>query len=278
MRRKNRSFDPGWGEKETKESPYTSRRVDEASAKPGQRRLAYFSSSPLLLRRLRARFRAKRAAIFRRIFPLTPDTRILDLGGSSGTHISAVLAGTDVDPSNCVIADVNRSALDKAEAKFGFRTVALSPRDSVLPFAAASFDIVFCSSVLEHVTFPGPEYWEVTDGRVFRDCAHVQQAKFAAEIRRIGSGYFVQVPYRHFPVETHTYLPFFQYLRRRYQVAMMKHKRFRWLRQVPPDFYLPTRAEFQAYFPEATIRFERVAGLVKSLIATKSSAGGGNST
>src|ERR1700733_7462111 len=230
---------------------------------------AYISESPSFLGLLRARFRAGRARIFRQCFSMTPDTRILDLGGSNGAHIASVLAGTATKPVNCIVADCDRTALNDAQARFGFRTVELSPSDSTLPFSNKAFDIVFCSSVLEHVTFSRPEVWSITDGPLFHDTALRRQSVFAAEIRRVGLGYFVQVPYRHFPVETHTRLPLFQYLRRQQQVSLMRSEHFRWLRQVTPDFYLPTRVEFQAYFPDAMLKFERLAGLVKSLIALK---------
>ena len=222
-----------------------------------------------LVRRLRNRFRANRAAMFRRAFDITASTTILDLGGRNGAHIASVLAGTEACASNCLIADINRNSLDLARKQFGFRTAVLASEDPFLPFAHRAFDIVFCSSVLEHVAFPSPEVWSVRDGPTFRTRALESQARFAAEIRRVAERYFVQVPYRHFPIETHTRIPLFQYLPRALQLAVMKSKRFKWLRQVPPDFYLPTKPEFQNYFPDGRIQIERFCGVAKSLIAVR---------
>ncbi len=72
------------------------------------------------------------------------------------------------------------------------------------------FDIVFCSSVIEHVTGPKDQVGNIrsTAGRL-RQQASVHQRSFAEEVRRIGRGYFVQTPYKHFPMESHTIAPGF---------------------------------------------------------------------
>jgi SAM-dependent methyltransferase len=62
-----------------------------------------------------------------------------------------------------------------------------------LPFAADEFDLVYCSSVIEHVA---PE----------------RRAAFAAELRRVGRGWFVQTPAWSFPLEPHALLPFAHWL------------------------------------------------------------------
>jgi SAM-dependent methyltransferase len=70
-----------------------------------------------------------------------------------------------------------------------------------LPFADGEFDLVYCSSVIEHVP-------------------PARRGAFAAEIRRVGRGWFVQTPARSFPIEPHALLPFAHWLpvglRRRY--------------------------------------------------------------
>ena len=57
-----------------------------------------------------------------------------------------------------------------------------------LPFADGEFDLVYCSSVIEHVP-------------------PARRAAFAAEIRRVGRGWFVQTPAWSFPLEPHSLLP-----------------------------------------------------------------------
>ena len=70
-----------------------------------------------------------------------------------------------------------------------------------LPFADREFDLVYCSSVIEHV-------------------APARRAAFAAELRRVGRGWFVQTPAYSFPIEPHSLLPGAHWLpvrlRRRY--------------------------------------------------------------
>ena len=68
-----------------------------------------------------------------------------------------------------------------------------------LPFADRSLDIIYCNSILEHV-----------------GDRQVQQRVFV-EIERVGCKFFVQTPNRHFPIEAHHLLPFFQYLPRSVQ-------------------------------------------------------------
>ncbi|MGH2853848.1 MAG: class I SAM-dependent methyltransferase [Solirubrobacteraceae bacterium] len=57
-----------------------------------------------------------------------------------------------------------------------------------LPFADDAFDLVYCSSVIEHVPPPRRE-------------------AFAAELRRVGRGWLVQTPAWSFPIEPHALLP-----------------------------------------------------------------------
>ena len=62
-----------------------------------------------------------------------------------------------------------------------------------LPFAEDEFDLVYCSSVIEHVP-------------------PARRAAFAAEVRRVGRGWFVQTPAYSFPLEPHSLLPFAHWL------------------------------------------------------------------
>jgi SAM-dependent methyltransferase len=70
-----------------------------------------------------------------------------------------------------------------------------------LPFADGAFELAYCSSVLEHVP-------------------PARRERFAAEIRRVGRGWFVQTPAYSFPLEPHSLLPAAHWLpvalRRRY--------------------------------------------------------------
>jgi len=62
-----------------------------------------------------------------------------------------------------------------------------------LPFADEQFDLVYCSSVIEHVP-------------------PARRPAFAAELRRVGRGWMVQTPAFSFPLEPHALLPFAHWL------------------------------------------------------------------
>jgi SAM-dependent methyltransferase len=117
-----------------------------------------------------------------------------------------------------------------------------------LPFADGEFDLVYCSSVIEHVA---PELRE----------------SFAAEIRRVGRGWFVQTPAYSFPIEPHSLLPAAHWLpvgaRRRYWRLGAAGG---W-----EEISLLRRGELEALFGPA--RAERFAGLAKSWVCVSPSAG-----
>jgi hypothetical protein len=86
----------------------------------------------------------------------------------------------------------------------------------------------------------------------------------------VGRGYFVQVPYRWFPVETHTWLPFVSYLPRPVLCKVIRIANRVWIKKTDPDFHLPTVREMRTCFPAARIGRERLLGLTKSVIAIRS--------
>jgi SAM-dependent methyltransferase len=202
------------------------------------------------------------------MFALSSSSRVLDLGGGNGDHIHAVLAGSPVKPANTYVADIEEGAVNAAAARYRFIPVVIAETGR-LPFADGFFDIVFCSSVIEHVTVPKDMMWTLTSGSRFRSMARRRQREFAAEIWRVGKGYFVQVPYRWFPIESHSLLPFFSYLPRRAQIPLLRVTNRFWIKATSPDFHLPSETELTSYFPQARILRERVFGLTKSLVAYK---------
>ena len=190
---------------------------------------------------------------FQQTFAITAETRILDVGGSrSCWELLTVrpritflnLAGFPPDASarrQWVIAD-----------------------GCVLPFADASFDVVFSNSVIEHVG--GPE----------------RQSLFAREAARAGKAYWIQTPNRWFPIETHMWTPFVHFLPPRWQAAivarftvwqMMTHptpqQRDSYLRHFLSDIRLLDAAGLRTLFPGSTVVRERFLGFTKSLIAVK---------
>jgi SAM-dependent methyltransferase len=220
----------------------------------------------LLERQFSRRSREKRAAIFRNLFPLDQDTKILDLGSETGANIRAVLEGTPVRPGNVHIADIDAQAVAQGSREFGFTPVVIGEGEA-LPFPDGFFDIVYCSSVIEHVTVPKTIIWELRSGREFRAASRKRQKAFAGEIKRLGKRYFVQTPNRHFPIESHTWLPFIAWLPRRLLIPTLRFTKRFWVKAASPDFHLLDREEMARLFDGAKIVEEKAFGFTKSLIA-----------
>jgi SAM-dependent methyltransferase len=112
-----------------------------------------------------------------------------------------------------------------------------------LPFADGEFDLVYASSVIEHVP-------------------PARRRAFAAEARRVGRGLYVQTPAYSFPLEPHSLLPFAHWLpvavRRRYWRVGAQGA---W-----EDIALLRRGELQELFG-APVHAERLGPLTKSWVA-----------
>ena len=218
-------------------------------------------------RRYSDRARIRRGRVFKERLRPTPDDTILDLGGGDGSHMRAICGWTQ----NITVADASAPDLAAAE-RHGFAVCLLDGTKS-LPFADKSFDIVFCNSVIEHVTGDKDAVRTWTDGAAFVRQADLLQAQFAAEIDRVAKAYFVQTPYRHFPIESHTWTPIvLESLPRgiRLRVHRMLRDSRWWPRHVTNvDWRLLTIRDMKRMFPRAEIVTERSFGLVKSLIAVK---------
>lgn len=213
--------------------------------------------------------RSGRDAIFRARFHwIGRDTRILDLGSEDGSNIARVLAGFSVTPANVHIADVDIRAVHRGRDNFGYTPVVLS-ESGRLPFPDRYFDVVYCSSVIEHVTIPKDELWSMTNARVFRTRAAAHQRAFAAEIRRVAQAYFVQTPNRAFPIESHTWLPLVGYLSRPLLVPMLRLTNRIWIKRTSPDWNLLGRDDVAGLFPDAEIVPETAFCLTKSWMAIR---------
>jgi SAM-dependent methyltransferase len=127
-----------------------------------------------------ARARARRHERYFALTRLEPGARVLDVGcGRIGLRaLEPALDITGLDIADCPGYPGPFVRADAAEG---------------LPFATGSFDLAYCSSVIEHVAPPRRE-------------------AFAAELRRVARGWFVQTPAWSFPIEPHALLPFAHWL------------------------------------------------------------------
>jgi SAM-dependent methyltransferase len=212
--------------------------------------------------------RKRRAEILARHITLNPAWRVLDLGGGTGKHIHEIFP----DHRNVLIADLRQDALEAARRDFGYETVEIDGSGR-LPFGDEEFDLVFCSSVIEHVTGPKDDTIKINETRAFKATALRHQYGFAAEIRRVSKRYFVQTPHKYFVIESHSWLPgAIVFLNRPAQVRLLHAvaKSGVWPKTTDPDWHLLTPRDMHAMFPEAEIAIEHSMGLPKSIMAIKS--------
>lgn len=214
------------------------------------------------------RARSKRAKLFRREFAIRPDTKVLDLGSETGEYIANVLADTNFDPKNIYIADIDPDAVAEGARRFGFTPVCIDESGN-LPFPDLFFDVVHCSSVIEHVTIPKEAVWRIRSGRIFRKASMDAQERFSQEIIRIAKQYYVQTPNKWFPIESHSWLPLIGWLPRRMQVPLLRMANKFWIKKTLPDWHLLGPTEMSSLFENSLVVKERVFGLVKSVTALK---------
>lgn len=217
-----------------------------------------------LAARFSRRSRLRRASILKYYFPNLKDLKIVDLGGGDGRHIKMILP----DHHRITVADLNANDLKEA-AKLGYKTILFDGIDK-LPLNSDDVDLIFCSSVIEHVTLPKGQIWTVKNDVEFESTARQSQLQFAREIVRSCKGYFVQTPYKYFIIESHTWLPgAILLLPRPWLVRLIRFTNLFWPKRTSPDWRLLTAKDMHELFPDAEIVIERVWGLPKSIIAIR---------
>jgi len=191
--------------------------------------------------------------------------RILDIGSGDGSYIASIIPFR----KNVFIADISQEMLDAGKAKFGFNAILLDENGSI-PCPDKYFDIVFASSVIEHVTGNKKDNPLLKSKARFTKAAEENQRRFAEEIKRVSKRYFVQTPNRYFFIESHTWLPFFiVLLPRQAQIDAINFFNKWWPKKAFPDWNLLTKSKMQEFFPEADIVLEKSFGFTKSIMAIK---------
>jgi SAM-dependent methyltransferase len=178
-----------------------------------------------------ARARRRRHERFFAMTGLEPDARILDVGCG---RLGLKALEPDLDITGVDLAD-------RPDYPGPFVRADAAER---LPFADDEFDLVYCSSVIEHV-------------------APARRAAFAAEVRRVGRGWLVQTPAYSFPLEPHSLLPGAHWL-------PMRLRRAYWRLGAAggwEEIALLRRGEMEALFGPALA--ERIGPLVKSWVCVR---------
>lgn len=199
-----------------------------------------------------ARSRKRRWERFTEAFPEFSEMRVLDVGGRPDFWRTMETPPAAVTVLNLERASAPESWIDVVVGD------ACDPPDRL---RAESFDLVFSNSLIEHV------------GGI------ANRQRCADFIRSKADQYWVQTPYRYFPVEPHWLFPGFQFLplaaraavTRRWPLGYMRQQSALDALQTAQWVELVTITEMRASYPDAAIWYERFAGLVKSVTAVKTS-------
>jgi hypothetical protein len=198
-----------------------------------------------------ARRRERRWAWLVRTFPDLDQMSIVDLGGSVESWKRAPMRPKHVHVVN--LENQPGEVPDWAEVDYA------DACELPATIRSRRYDLVFSNSVIEHLG------------------GHERRIRFRDAVHGLADAYWVQTPYRYFPVEPHWVAPGAQYL----PVALRAQVVRRWplLHSRPGNradalrvvfgTELLDRTQMAYYFPDGTLLSERFAGLTKSLIAVK---------
>lgn len=205
-----------------------------------------------IYQQLQPGFRLQRWQLFLDTFRPDARTRILDVGGHVYDWEGVVPIESQVTLLNVTYPE------PAAPPPPRFTCVVGDGRR--LPFGDRSFDVVYSNSVIEHVG------------------SRADQEQFAAEIRRVGRGVFLQTPNRWFFIEPHFIAPFVHYLPARAAGTLLRMFSLRaWLRrgdnvqlaQLDKELRLLTATDVRTLFPDCQLHRERWFGLTKSFVAVR---------
>ncbi|GGK79311.1 hypothetical protein Sme01_21960 [Sphaerisporangium melleum] len=200
---------------------------------------------------LGAKARARRWQWFAQRFPDLSEMSVIDLGGTAGAWLRAPVRPAHVQIVNLEKPPANLPPWLKADVA--------DACDLPAAILGTKYDLVFSNAVIEHVG------------------GHLRRQLFADAVHHLADRHWVQTPYRYFPVEPHFLFPGFQYLPIAARTSLLR----RWplvhtptsdrdaARNIVMEVELLSITEMRHYFPSSQIRFERLAGLVKSVIAIR---------
>jgi len=192
-------------------------------------------------------FRKKRFNLFINYLNVNKNDKILDVGGVESTWL-----GTGFE-KNVTLLNIKFSS--QRNPIFSYIE---SDACNMFFLKDNAYDIIYSNSVIEHL------------GSIDK------QREFAKEVKRVGKKYWVQTPYKHFPIEPHLLFPFFQYFPppiQRYIGMKWNYSHFKINDENILDeisrLRLLNLSDMHKLFPQSNVIKEIYFGIVKSIIAYK---------
>ena len=224
------------------------------------RRIRWLVADPENPKSASGRARRARWHRFAAAFPDLGVLRVLDLGGTLKSWRQCPLSPAELTIVNLDRDDESLLLDDATSVKIVHGDV--FDLHECLP--DQTFDLVYSNSLLEHVG----GYW--------------RRVEFARMVRSLAPRYWVQTPYRYFPIEPHYVFPCAQFLPLPARAALARHWPLGHVQEegrraslkAAQEIELIGRAELRSYFPDAGIVTERFAGLPKSLVALRDEPSG----
>ena len=194
-----------------------------------------------------ALLRKKRFEAFIRILNVSKADKIIDIGG-----YERIWEGTEFEEN---VTLLNLKFPEKRNPKFKYIECDACNIKNV---ADRSFDVAFSNSVIEHV------------GNFQR------QKDFSKEVLRISKKYWIQTPYKYFPIEPHLLFPFFDLLPIKLKKIVALNWKYSHLYRSKADIpdelsrlRLLTKREMKILFPGSSLYYEKFLGMTKSITAYK---------
>lgn len=203
---------------------------------------------------LAAKARRRRWQLFASYFPDFPDFHVLDLGGRP-----EFWRQMDKPPASVTVVNLEDTTANEAWITTVRGDACNPPRE----VQSRQFDLIFSNSLIEHL------------GGI------ANRQRCSDFIRGAADRYWVQTPYRYFPLEPHWVFPGFQFLplsvrtsvTQRWPLGHMQRQDRAQAVAEASWVELVSITEMHTLYPDGEILFERFAGLVKSLIAVRANRG-----
>ncbi|MGU3293300.1 class I SAM-dependent methyltransferase [Williamsia sp. M5A3_1d] len=200
-------------------------------------------------RSLSYRARKRRWLKFAETFPDVADMRVLDLGGTPDFWRNAPSR-----PGHLTL--VNMVPATAGAGEVVVLGDACDPPSAVL---SERYDLVVSNSLIEHVG------------------GHSRRQELSDVIRSVGDSYWVQTPYRYFPIEPHWMFPGLQFLPFEARVRVTQQWKIGNMQTADRQTAIDNVAEVELlgitqmrdYFPDGDIWAERAAGLIKSMVSIR---------